>query len=154
MSTSTLLASLGLLFVLMPLHASADVAVILSKPEHFTDIGEGYGDIRRNTAALEQHLKTQGAQCLRAGEKLELQVFNVDLAGRDEWWYRPGHDLRVMRDITWPKIDLGYAWRDAGGNVISAGREWVKDMNYLLHSATVRHDRDPLPYEKAMLHEW
>lgn len=154
MSTYTLFASLGLLCVLTPLHASAEVAVTLSEPEHYIDIGEGYGDIHRNTAVLEQHLKTQGAQCLRPGEKLELQVFNVDLAGYNEWWHHPGQDLRVMRDVTWPRIDLGYSWRDANGNVIGSGREWVADMNYLLRSSAARHDRDPLPYEKAMLHDW
>jgi hypothetical protein len=135
-------------------HADADapVAVEIATPERYTDIGTGL-DLQRNIATLQRHLKTQGAQCLRDGEKLELRVFNVDLAGRDEWWHRPGQDLRVMRDVTWPRMDMSYVWRDAQGKVLLEGREWIVDMNYLLRTST-RNDRDPLPYEKAMLHDW
>lgn len=137
----------------LPSAHAAEVDVSVANPDKLTDAGTGI-DRQRNLATLEKYLKAEGAQCLRDGEKLELQLFNVDLAGYNEWWHRPGQDLRVMRDVTWPRIELGYVRRDAQGQVLKQGREWITDMNYLLRASTVRHDRDPLPYEKAMLHDW
>jgi hypothetical protein len=150
----TTMTALGLAAaaLVVPLPGWAGVHVTMTDPRHYIDIGTGR-DRDRNVTALEQQLKTEGAQCLHVDEKLELQVFNVDLAGRDEWWHRPGQDLRVMRDSTWPRMDVGYVWRDAQGAVLHEGREWVADMNYLLQSST-RNSSDPLRYEKAMLHEW
>ena len=59
-----------------------------------------------------------------------------------------------MREITWPRLDLAYVWRNADGNILGEGREQVKDMSYLWRSAFVRNDTDYLPYEKAMLRDW
>lgn len=148
-------ACCGLLLILVPaLPAAADVAVHFVDPQRYTDIG-GYGtDAERNLNSLERHLKTYGARCTRPGDQLDLNVTNVDLAGRREWWHGSGYDIRVMRDITWPSIELSYDWRDAGGQVLGAGRERVSDMNYLWNSAYVRNDSDGLPYEKAMLRDW
>lgn len=133
--------------------AQAEVSVSFVAPERYRDIG-GYGDEERNFRALERHLKQQGGRCLSQGQSLELKVFDVDLAGREEWWHRGGYNLRVMRDISWPRIDLAYVWHDAAGHVLGQGRESVSDMNYLWRSAFVRHDSDVLPYEKAMLRDW
>lgn len=133
--------------------APAEVSVSFVAPEHYRDIG-GYGDGERNIRVLEHHLKQQGERCLGPGQSLELKVFDVDLAGREEWWHRGGYNLRVMRDITWPRIDLAYVWHDAAGQVLGQGRETVSDMSYLGRSAFVRNDSEALPYEKAMLRDW
>ena len=81
-------------------------------------------------------------------------MLDVDLAGREEWWHRTGGDLRVMRDITWPRLVLHYVQRDAAEAVLRQDRERVLDMNYLWRSAYVRFDSRPLPYERVMLHDW
>ncbi|TVR63973.1 MAG: DUF3016 domain-containing protein [Candidatus Competibacteraceae bacterium] len=94
------------------------------------------------------------ARCLADGETLAIEVLDVDLAGRNEWWHRAGHDLRVMRAITWPRLDLRYVWRDATGTVLQEGRERVTDMDYLRRSARVRFATVPLPDEQAMLRDW
>jgi len=91
---------------------------------------------------------------LRDGESLDLRVLDVDLAGHNEWWHPGAYDLRVMRDITWPRLDIEFAWRGAQGEVLGEGRERVSDLNYLWRSAYLRADSDPLPYERAMLRDW
>ncbi|HSG24451.1 MAG TPA: DUF3016 domain-containing protein [Azonexus sp.] len=155
MKTRSLALQLGLLAVLAPsLPALADVSVEFVEPGRYTDAGLYGADSQRNLRALERHFKEQGERCLQHGESLELRVFDVDLAGRDEWWHRGSYDLRVMRDITWPRLDLAYVWRDASGKVLGEGREQVSDMSYLWRSAFVRNDTDYLPYEKAMLRDW
>lgn len=155
MHTRAIAAGLGLLLFLAPgLPALAGVTVEFIDPERYADPGAYGHDSERNLDTLAHHLKTQGERCLQQGQTLELEVFDVDLAGRNEWWHRAAYDVRVMRDITWPRLDLRYVWRDAAGTVIDQGRERVSDMSYLWRSAYVRADRDALPYEKAMLRDW
>lgn len=148
-----LAAGFGLLLLPAPA-APADVTVHFVSPERYTDTG-GYGsDTARKLRALAGHLERLSARCLAAGETLEYRVHDVDLAGHDEWWHRGAYDVRVMRDITWPRIDLSFERRDSAGKIVAEGREKVSDMSYLWRSAWVRNDADALPYEKAMLKEW
>jgi len=150
-----LAAGLGLLLLLISTAAAhADVTVGFVQPERYTDAGNYGYDAERNLRALERHLTTQGSRCVKTGETLELRILDVDLAGRNEWWHRGAYDLRVMRDITWPRIDVEFVWRDAAGTVLDEGRERVADLTYLWRSAYVRGDSDTLPYEKAMLRDW
>ncbi|RXZ44566.1 DUF3016 domain-containing protein [Crenobacter cavernae] len=154
MRARSLVATLGLFAVLAPA-AHSEVTVVFVEPQHYTDGGEGgYRYDRSTLNTLERHLKTLGGRCLKEGETLVLRVLDVDLAGRYEWWRRAGYDVRVMRDITWPRLDLEYVWRDASGRVLGQARERVSDMSYLWRSPYVRNDLDPLPYEKAMLRDW
>lgn len=150
-----LAAGLGLFAALVwAVPAEAAVTVQFVEPQGYTEAG-GHGyDSERNLAALERHMVKQGGRCLRNGESLELRVLDVDLAGRQEWWRGAAYDLRVMREITWPRIELEYVWRDAAGALLGQGRERVADMSYLWRSGYVRHDPDALPYEKAMLGDW
>lgn len=155
MKARSLALQLGVLALLaVGLTVRAEVSVAFVQPERYTDVGLYGADSERNLRALERHFKEQGERCLQPGESLELRVFDVDLAGRDEWWHRGSYDLRVMRDITWPRVDLAYLWRDASGKILGEGREQVNDMSYLWRSAFVRNDTDYLPYEKAMLRDW
>lgn len=155
MGVRSVAAGLGLLAALV-WGGLADAAVIVQfmAPERYTDAGAYGRDTERHLAVLERHMVKLGTQCLRKGESLELRVLDVDLAGRQEWWRGPAYDLRVTREITWPRIELEYVWRDAAGAVLGQGRERVADMSYLWRSGYVRHDSDELPCEKAMLGDW
>lgn len=156
MGTRSLVAGMGLFIALAPgLAARAEVTVQFEEPQRYTDGGEGgYGAEDRTLRTLERYLKTLGGRCLGEGEALELRILDVDLAGRHEWWQYSGYDVRVMRDITWPRLELEYVWRDRAGQVLGEARERVSDMNYLWRSPYMRYDSDPLPYEKAMLRDW
>lgn len=136
------------------LAAAPQVRVEFVQPERYFDAGRYGIERERNLQALARHFSTQGERCLQPGQHLEVRVLGLDLAGRDEWWHRAGHDLRVMRDITWPRLELEFVWRAADGTVLDSGRERLADMSYLHRSAWVRHDAEPLPYEKAMLRDW
>ena len=106
------------------------------EPERYTDIGHFGRDRERNLRVLQSHLEQQGARCLAEGETLAIEVLDVDLAGRNEWRHRAGPDLRVMREITWPRLDLRYAWRDAAGAVFQEGRERAADMEAFSNTAS------------------
>jgi Protein of unknown function (DUF3016) len=136
--------------------ALAQLRVHFVEPDQFTDasLGGRYGTDRRVLHVLEQHLHELAARCLAPAQALEIRVLDIDLAGRQEWWNRSGaYDARVMREITWPRIDIAYTLRRSDSEVIEA-RDHVSDMNYLWRSAYVRSDSMPLPYERAMLTHW
>lgn len=155
MSGSLRIACLCLLLIAMATSPTgAEVTVRFVEPERYTDSGHFGRDRERNLRALQSHLEQQGARCLADGETLAIDVLDVDLAGCNEWWHRAGHDLRVMRAIAWPQLDVGYVWSDAAGTVLQEGRERVTDMDYLRRSARVRFETAPLPYERAMLRDW
>lgn len=156
MGIRSLVAGAGLCIAVTPvLAAGPDVTVQFVEPQRYTDGGEsGYGAEGRSLRTLERHLKKLGGRCLREGERLELRILDVDLAGRYEWWRSGGYDVRVMRDITWPRLELEYVWRTGDGQVLGQARERVSDMNYLWRSPYVRYESESLPYEKAMLGDW
>lgn len=153
-SFSTAVLAAALLIAAGPAAAAFQIRFV--EPERFTDasLDTGYGSDARVLRVIEQHLQGLADRCLDPGQTLEIQVLDIDLAGRQEWWNRAGaYDLRVMREITWPRIDIAYALRRDNADVIEA-REKISDMNYLLNSAYVRGDSAPLPYERAMLTSW
>ncbi|HXE37541.1 MAG TPA: DUF3016 domain-containing protein [Azonexus sp.] len=150
-------SALALITGLLPaLPAQAGVAVQFVEPQRYSDASShGYGSDNTTLRALEGHFRTLGERCLKPGEQLDIRVLDVDLAGQPEWWHRATSDVRVMREVTWPRLDLDYIWRDGNGRVLGeAKNEHLSDMAYLWHSAYVRMDRDALPYEKWMLRDW
>lgn len=144
----------GLALMLPALPATADVTVQFVEPQRYADAG-GYGiEAQRNLASIERHLLSLGKRCLPAGQRLDIRIFDIDLAGRHEWWRAGAYDLRVMRSITWPRMDIQYVWTDEQGQPLADQRERVSDIDYLTRSAFLRFDSDPLVYDKAMLDEW
>jgi hypothetical protein len=93
-----------------------------------------------------------GRTHLRANETLEIEVLDVDLAGRFEGWRPFAYNTRIVRDITWPRIKVRYALRQ-DDRMLSSGEESITGMNYLMR-ATAPNYSDPLRYEKAMLDDW
>jgi hypothetical protein len=123
-------------------------------PEKFTDAGR-YGDEREaaaNRTEIAQQIEQLAARKLPAGQRLEVEVLDVVLAGFLE--YRPfwNEQVRVMRDATWPSIKLRYRLTQ-GEQVVASGEETVSDMRYL-ERPNPYSTTDRLRYEKRMLDEW
>lgn len=134
--------------------AFAEVRVQFVEPQHYIYAGRYGYDEERALKSIEGQLQALGKRCLAADQTLEIRIHNIDLAGQHEWWRPRGYDVRIMRGVTWPRMDLQYVWKDAGGAVLAQGHERVSDMEYLSRSACVRSDPDPLVYDKAMLTDW
>jgi len=154
MGIRSLAAGVGCLAALANTGAKGELSVeFLLAPHGYVDAGTYGRDTKRHLAVIEDHLARLATRCLAQGESLNIRVLSLDLAGRHEWWHGPTFDLRVMRDITWPRMELDYIWRDPAGNLLGEGRELVADMNYLWRSPYASRN-DELPYEKSMLSEW
>ncbi|MFC5066745.1 DUF3016 domain-containing protein [Flaviflagellibacter deserti] len=136
--------------------AHADVRVSFSDPSKFSDASyidrrtpkTGSGALRQ----IEAYLVRLGDQYLAPGQRAEIEILNVDLAGEYRPWLRGGFDdVRIVDDITPPSIKVRYRLLERG-RVVLAGEERVTDMNYLWGG--YRSSSDSLSHEKTMLRTW
>jgi hypothetical protein len=133
-------------------HAEGVVEVRFTKPQEFSDAGRGTRDIEHTVAALGAHLQGLATR-LPAGQRLQVEVMDVDLAG-DTWPARwRAHDVRVLRGrADWPSVELKYTLSQ-DGRVLKSGQQRVSDMNYLFTSINPR-DAGEFAYERRMLTRW
>ena len=104
-------------------------------------------------ASLSEHLQQRADAILPAGEKLEVTIDDIKLAGAFEPWHgAAAEDIRFMKDIYPPRIDLHYRLLDADGRVLREGNEKLRDLSYL--QRVVPNNTDPLRYDKRLLDDW
>lgn len=122
--------------------------------EHYTDIAR-YGDQREAAAIkarLARHIEWLAQKELAADQTLAVEVLDVDLAGHLEPWRFGFHDIRILRQVTWPRITLRYSLSESGRILLQSG-ETVSDVNYLDRTGYY-FASDVLRYEKRMLDDW
>jgi len=139
--------------------ASAEnVSVTFVQPEKFTDAAysrsfpseRDRAEVERD---IERHLQRLAERRLPAGDALAIEVLDIDLAGHFEpFRFRHGADVRVVRDITSPRIKLRYKLT-RGDQVLASGEDHLSDMNFMLAGNRYSSD-DRLRYEKALLDDW
>lgn len=93
------------------------------------------------------------AQKLPDGYNLQVTVTDLDLAGQVKPMRSPGgQDIRVVKDIDWPRISFSYILSDQKGQQVAAGQENLKDMNF--RSGINIDTSDSFYYEKKLLRNW
>src|SRR5688572_25321075 len=134
------------------------VEVTFSNAEDFTDAadaqrGSDYGR-DANLAELKAHLERRANAYVPAGQKLEVNITDVDLAGEIEPWRSPqAQDVRIIKDIYSPRIDLSYKLIDtATGAVVKEATNKLRDLTFNMNLHANR--QDPRLYEKALLDDW
>ena len=137
--------------------ATSNVEVSYVNPQKFQDAGihgtRGTKDVGRTLDALTKHFEKQGDRYLKPGQSLKIEVLDVDLAGRVEWWRTQFYDARILRTIDSPAIKLRYTLNE-NGQTLRSGEEWVRDLDYLWGINPRFHRYDELRYEKVMLDDW
>ena len=134
--------------------AAATVQVEFVKPESFTDAGRRNARVDReeNLGAIREHLVKQAAQRLPADQSLAVSVTDVDLAGSFEPWQRYSGEIRVVKDIYPPRIDLHFRLARADGSVVKEGDRSLRDPGFMMGATS--YPGDNLKYEKKMLDQW
>jgi hypothetical protein len=138
--------------------AGPGVQVTFVQPERYADAAyarASAGELERAEVQrdIEEHLQRLAERRLRPDEALQIEVLEVDLAGQFEpFRFAPGSDVRVFRDVSWPRLRLRYTLKH-GDAVADSGEEQLADMNYLA-SFNRYAKSDRLRYEKAMLDAW
>ncbi|MHC6225511.1 DUF3016 domain-containing protein [Pseudomonas sp. X10] len=136
---------------------TSQVEVRFDHPEKFRDASlnsPGYerGADAEVMKALTQHLQKLGQRYLQPGQQLQIDIRDIDLAGRYEPWHSRAYNVRFMRDITWPTIDLHYTLSQPGQPQQEAA-DRVSDKMYLSRPGR-QTSSDRLFAEKAMLNDW
>ncbi len=149
-SFPALVALVGLALLAGPLQAAERLQLRFVQPEQFADIGRNSVDREQNLRYLRQHVDRLG-QGLPSGQRLEIEVLDVDLAG--EVWPFARHEVRVLRGgADGPHIHLRYTLR-ADDTLLAQGEERLSDLGYLFTRQRALVHR-PLPYEQRMLDAW
>lgn len=108
---------------------------------------------RAAEVALRKHLMERAGQMLPEGKTLAVTFTQIERAGAYEPWHGPAaQDVRIVRDIYPPRIDLTFSLSNADGRTLKAGNSQLRDSAFLLHAN--RYPNDPLRFEKALLDDW
>ncbi|MFT3815558.1 MAG: DUF3016 domain-containing protein [Acidovorax sp.] len=136
----------------------SSAAVDFLAPDQFTDVGGSRPPSPRSRDAylanLRKFMIQEAQRRLPPGERVEIVVTDVDMAGDFEPWRPHAADVRILRDIYPPRIALRFRLLAADGTLLKEGERKLVDQTYLMTSVTARGDTDPLRYEKALLGAW
>ncbi|WP_164852447.1 DUF3016 domain-containing protein [Rheinheimera riviphila] len=127
-------------------------------PEKFSDIRPANGSRKayqeRVTKAFEKILGDL-AEKLPPGYSLEISVKDLDLAGDVNPMYRIDNtDIRVIKDIYFPRIKLDYVLFDQNKQPIHQETDVkIKDMGFMTSNHIGLQNRE-FAYEHAMLKKW
>ncbi|AOV03723.1 DUF3016 domain-containing protein [Delftia tsuruhatensis] len=103
--------------------------------------------------ALAQFLAERAAPRLSQGQRLEVHLTDVQRAGSFEPWRGPqAADVRIVRDIYPPRIDLRFKLLDADGKLLHEGSRQLRDATFMMRPDL--YPNDPLRYEKTLLDDW
>ena len=135
---------------------TARVHVEYVSPDQFTDLVDRYGrggklrDAR--LGELREHLARRANELLPRGQALEVSITDIDMAGEVEPLRTRAQDLRIVKDVYPPRINLRFRLLDADGKPIRQGERALSDLNFMMRG--IHYQNDPLRYEKALLDEW
>lgn len=134
------------------------VSVRWDDPEQFSEIRYSHNsfEARRGNwvEELALYLREQAAPRLAPGERLEVNITDIDRAGAYEAWRGVRfQDTRFIRDFYPPRIALSFKLTDAEGNVVAQAERKLTDPAFLM-DATVARRTDALRFEKDLIDQW
>ncbi len=134
---------------------ASNVTVVFKDADKFTDARSRFGGSTDQSYLdiLSEHLQKVASRQLQPGQKLEITVTDVDLAG-DFLPVRPQMDqVRIIKDVYIPRVQLSFKLTDASGKVLKSGDRQLSDMNFMNNSNIIGRN-EPLFYDKALLTAW
>ena len=137
--------------------APQNVTVRFHDPQHFTEakhssmVHPAHADAYLKP--LKAHIVQRASRILTAGQRLDIEVTDVDLAGEYEPWRGPNlNDVRIVKSIYPPRIDLAFTLYGADGAILRQGSRKLRDLSFLERNAG--NSQDSLRYEKSMIDRW
>ncbi|QYM78635.1 DUF3016 domain-containing protein [Horticoccus luteus] len=136
---------------------SSRVNVTFSHPEKFTDVKEDqFGSEKGRDAILEQirdYIDQRAPRYMKNGESLSVTFTDIDLAGDFEPWRGPkADDIRIIRAIYPPRMDLSFKVTDASGAVVKEGTRELRNLDF--QSELSVNTQDSLRFEKSLLDDF
>lgn len=137
--------------------AASRVEVAFDHPEKFKDVRESsmQSDKDRDhlLGQIQSYVEEQAQRLVAPDQKLTITFTEIDMAGDFEPWRGPQwSDIRVVKDIYPPRIDLSYKLTDGSGAVLREGTAQLRDLMFTSRMTMDRND--PLRIEKDLLRDW
>ncbi|MGH8156873.1 MAG: DUF3016 domain-containing protein [Rhodanobacter sp.] len=134
-----------------------NVNVHYHDPQHFSEAKRDMGvrpvDANAYLKPLKAYIAERASRVLAPGQRMDIEVTDVDRAGEYEPWRGPRfNDVRIIKDIYPPRIDLNFTLYGADGKVLREGSRKLRDPAFLSHGFA--NDQDPLRYEKSLIDLW
>jgi len=103
---------------------------------------------------LTRHLESRLAHQIAPHHVVQIVITDVDMAGEFEPWRRAGlDDVRIVKDLYPPRIDLSFQVLDDAGEVVRAGERKLRDLGFM-YTVHPTLSSDPLRHEKELLNSW
>ncbi|HVC17595.1 MAG TPA: DUF3016 domain-containing protein [Rhodanobacter sp.] len=134
-----------------------NVNVRYKDPQQFTEAKRSFGMHRIGAddylKPLKAYIAERASRILAPGQRLDIEVTDVDRAGEYEPWRGPRFDdVRIITDLYPPRIDLDFTLYGADGKVLREGHRKLRDAAFLSRASAT--DRDSLRYEKSLIDLW
>ncbi|MBC3862581.1 DUF3016 domain-containing protein [Undibacterium jejuense] len=134
---------------------AGEVKVTWQDPDKYSDIRPSNENRDSFRAGV---FKELGQVFADLGKKLpddvqwNVTVTDLDLAGDVRPMMRPGgNDIRVIKDIYWPRMSFNYTMTDAKGQIIAQATENISDMGFMTFRPI---NAGNFPYETKMIEDW
>jgi hypothetical protein len=132
--------------------------VLFFEPGKFTDLRASHmaSDADRDgyLEQLRDHLLKQARHYVPEGCLLTVTFTDIDMAGDFEPWLGPRwDDVRIVKDIYPPRIELSFQVTDTDGNVLAQGQRKLRDLGFMM-KIRMASDNDPLRHEKGLIDDW
>ncbi len=135
---------------------AGNVSVTWQSPDHFTDI-KSSGELQsrfqnRLFKNLTKNLNKEASKVLKANQKLNITVTNVDLAGDVRPSFNAGaSDIRVVKGVYPPRFKFSYSVTQ-DGKTIAKGKESITDLGFLDRIKPAFEHQ--FQYETHLLNDW
>ncbi len=148
---------LGLSTVLLTpvVSQAADAVITWSAPAQYKDIDHGEQNKlkfrSRVFKSLENHM-IELAKQLPDQQTLKIRITDLALAGSVD--YGTSNNVRLIKNIDYPKITFVYQLLNAKKKIIAKDKVKLKDMNFMSGLNNLRLNNEPFKYEKHLLTKW
>lgn len=130
---------------------ATDATVKFANPDKFADMPYSSVDREEVLKDLDLHFNKL-AKSLPEGTRLNVEVLDLDLAGRIAPTFR-AHEIRLLTGgADWPHMHVRYTI-ERDGKVLATGEDHLSNMAYM-NRINRYSSGDPLRYEKQMVDDW
>ncbi len=136
---------------------AGEAKVTWQEPEKYSDIRPGNETRDAFQARVFKELETVVSDLARQlpdGDQLEMTVTDLDLAGDVNGMYGDRlRDIRIIKELYWPRMSFSYVLKNSRNEVIVAGKDDIKDMNFMSRIG-IPYGNTSFIYEETMLRDW